>query len=367
MTDIDLRSDTVTLPTKEMREAIAAAELGDDVFGEDPTVNRLQEVAAAVLGKEAGLLVTSGTQGNLVSLLAQTRPGEEALVEAQSHIYNNESAGISRVAGLIPRTIPGRYGALSGRQVEEALRPADVHFPRTSIVCLENTHNTAGGTVITPEQMREVATVAREHDLKVHVDGARIFNAAVALETEASTLAEEADSLTFCLSKGLCCPAGSVVVGSQGFIEEARRARKLLGGGMRQAGIMAAAGIVALDRMVDRLSEDHANARYLAEGIARMDSVNVDLESVQTNIVIFDVSPAGFSAPQFASLLGEKGLRVTTKDRSRVRCVTHYGIDRQHIERALEILTESLEKGSGADDLARPVHSDRYPREALTR
>lgn len=335
---IDLRSDTVTLPTEEMREAIATARLGDDVFGEDPTVNRLQEEAARRLGKEAGLLVTSGTQGNLVSLMSLTRPGEEAIVEAESHICNNESAGMTRVAGLIPRPVPARYGILTGRQVKEALRPANVHFPRTSIVCLENTHNSAGGTVISVERMKEVAAVAREHRLRVHVDGARIFNAAVALGVPPVDLAKEADSLTFCLSKGLSCPVGSVVVGSEEFIQEARRARKVLGGGMRQAGIIAAAGLVALEKMVDRLAEDHTTAKTLAKGIVSLGAVDVDLKSVQTNIVIFDVRRLGLTAPQFASMVEAKGLRVTTKGPTRVRCVTHYGITKQHIEKALALL-----------------------------
>lgn len=335
---IDLRSDTVTLPTPAMREAMAAAELGDDVFGEDPTVNRLQEVAADRLGKEAGLLVTSGTQGNLASLLAQTRPGDEVLLEAESHIYNNETAGLAWVAGLIPRPIPGFYGALTARQVEEALRPTNVHFPPTRVVCLENTHNAAGGTVLTPAQMEEVAAVAHDRGLRVHVDGARIFNAAVTLDVPASRLARHADSLTFCLSKGLACPAGSVVVGDEPFIQEARRARKVLGGGMRQAGVLAAAGLVALDIMVDRLAEDHRRARRLAEGIAKLGAVDVDLKSVQTNIVIFDVSPLGVEAGPFRDRLAEKGLRVTTKGRTRVRCVTHHGIDDGDVEEALRIL-----------------------------
>lgn len=348
MSFIDLRSDTVTLPTEEMREAIASAELGDDVFQEDPTVNRLQEVAARRLGKEAGLLVTSGTQGNLVSLMAQTSPGEEAIVEEASHIYNNESAGISRLAGLIPRPLPGQRGILTGRQVEEAIRPLDVHFPRTSIVCLENTHNAAGGTIVGPTQMKDVAEVTQARGLKLHVDGARIFNAAVGLGVAASTLIEEADSVTFCLSKGLSCPAGSVVVGSVDFIEEARRARKVLGGGMRQAGVLAAAGLVALESMVDRLAEDHATARRLAEGIARLEAVDIDLNSVQTNIVIFDVSPLGLTSSAFQGLLAKRGLRVTTKGSTRIRCVTHHGIGRDDIEGALAILAATVEEVSGA-------------------
>lgn len=338
MKAIDLRSDTVTLPTEEMREAMRGAELGDDVFGEDPTVNRLQERAAERLGKEAGLLVTSGTQGNLVSLLAQTRPGEEVIMEADAHILNNESGGLSRVAGLTPRPLSGRYGALTGAQIEAALRPLNLHFPPTSLVCLENTHNAAGGTVLRPKQMEEVASVARDRGLRLHVDGARIFNAAVALNVPAARLAREADSLTFCLSKGLACPAGSVVVGSQAFIDEARRARKVLGGGMRQAGVLAAAGLVALDAMVDRLAEDHARARRLAEGIASLGGVQLDLESVQTNIVIFDVAPLGVTATTFQAALAARGLRVTTKGATRVRCVTHVGVEDAKIEEALAIL-----------------------------
>ncbi len=339
---IDLRSDTVTLPTEEMKEAIASAKLGDDVFGEDPTVNLLQERAARLLGKEAGLLVSSGTQGNLVSLMAQTRPGEEVMVEADSHIYNNETAGLTRVAGLLPRPLRGQYGVLSAKQVEEALRPDNVHFPRTTMVCLENTHNAAGGTITTVDQMMDVSQVAREKSLKLHVDGARIFNAAVAMGVPTSALAMEADSLTFCLSKGLSCPAGSVVVGSQEFIDEARRARKVLGGGMRQAGVIAAAGLVALERMVDRLAEDHTHARLLAEGIARMGKVDLDMKSVQTNIVIFDVAPLGLTSEQFAALLRKRGIGVTTKGRTRVRCVTHHGIEKEHIHDALRILEETL-------------------------
>jgi threonine aldolase len=335
---IDLRSDTVTLPTPAMREAMGSAELGDDVFGEDPTVNRLQEKAAEMLGQEAGLLVTSGTQGNLVSLLAQSHPGDEVILETDSHVYNNEVAGLSRVAGLIPRPISGHHGFFTGKQVEENLRPLNVHFPRTRVVCLENTHNAAGGTVLPLSQQQEVAGVAAEHGLRVHVDGARIFNAAVALGVPASRLTESVDSLTFCLSKGLSCPVGSVVVGSRPFIEEARRARKLLGGGMRQAGIIAAAGLVALETMVDRLGEDHTNARRLAKGVASLPDLGINLESVQSNIVIFDVASLGVTAAEFVAALQARGLGALTKARTLVRCVTHLGIEQEDVEGALEIL-----------------------------
>ncbi len=339
---IDLRSDTVTLPTDEMREAMAAAELGDDVFREDPTVNGLQERAAEMLGQEAGLLVTSGTQGNLVSLLAQSHPGDEVILEADSHVYNNEVAGLSRVAGLIPRPLPGPNGAFTGKQVEAALRPPNLHFPRTRLLCLENTHNTAGGTVLSPQRQHEITDVARDHGLRVHLDGARIFNAAVALGVPASGLMEGVDSLTFCLSKGLSCPVGSVVVGSRPFIEEARRARKLLGGGMRQAGIIAAAGLVALDTMIDRLAEDHATARKLAKGVNGLSELEVDLDSVQSNIVIFEVGGAGTTSTEFAAELHQRGLGVTTKGPNSVRCVTHYGIESEDVEGALGILEATL-------------------------
>jgi threonine aldolase len=339
---IDLRSDTVTLPTAAMREAMAAAELGDDVFGEDPTVNRLQERAAEMLGQEEGLLVTSGTQGNLVSLLAQTHPGDEVILEAESHVYNNEVAGLSQVAGLIPRPLPGHHGTFSGKEVQEALRPPNVHFPRTRLLCLENTHNTAGGTVLPPARQRELAEVAGEHGLRVHVDGARIFNAAVALGVPPAELMKGVDSLTFCLSKGLSCPVGSVVVGSRAFIEEARRARKLLGGGMRQAGVIAAAGLVALDTMIDRLADDHALARQLAQGVAGLPGVEVDMDSVQSNIVIFDVGGIGMTSTELAAELHQQGLGVTTKGGTLVRCVTHHGIEREDVEGALGILEATL-------------------------
>ncbi|MFQ5918833.1 MAG: GntG family PLP-dependent aldolase [Thermoplasmata archaeon] len=345
---IDLRSDTVTLPTAEMREAMAAAELGDDVFGEDPTVNRLQERAADVLGQEAGLLVASGTQGNLVSLLAQTHPGDEVILEADSHVYNNEVAGLSRVAGLIPRPLPGEHGAYSAEQVEEALRPPNVHFPRTRLLCLENTHNTAGGTILPPSQQRAIAAVAEEHGLRVHVDGARIFNAAVALGKPPSALTEGVDSLTFCLSKGLSCPVGSVVVGPRAFIEEARRARKLLGGGMRQAGVLAAAGLVALDTTVNRLADDHATAQVLAKGVERLPGLGIDSDSVQSNIVIFDVSEIGATSAEFAAELHQRGLGVTTKGATLVRCVTHRGIEREDVEGALEVLEATLQSSTGS-------------------
>src|SRR5712692_7241148 len=286
---VDLRSDTLTLPTPEMREAMARAEVGDDVWEEDPTVCRLEALAAERLGQAAGLFVTSGTQGNLVSVLAQTRPGQEVVLDVDAHIFNYEVAGTSVIGGVQMRPLQTERGFPSPAQVREALRPSNIHIPPTGLVCLENTHNRHGGTCCTPEEIEAVAAVAHGAGVPVHLDGARLFNAAVALRRAASDFARHVDSVTFCVSKGLGAPVGSVVCGPAEFIARARRIRKMLGGGMRQAGVIAAAGIVALERMVNRLAEDHANARTLAEGVARLPGMRIDLASVQTNIVIFRV------------------------------------------------------------------------------
>ncbi|MFO7601803.1 MAG: low-specificity L-threonine aldolase, partial [Candidatus Desulfacyla sp.] len=280
---IDLRSDTITRPTPAMRRAMAEAEVGDDVFGEDPTVNRLEEMAAQRLGKEASLFVVSGTMGNLVCLLTHCDRGHEVLLGDRSHTFYYEQGGSAALGGVHPRTLPNEPdGTLDLGHIEGAIRPDNIHFPRTRLIVLENTHNRCSGSPLTPEYMRAVGEIARRHDLKIHVDGARIFNAAVALGVDASDLVSEADSVTFCLSKGLAAPVGSVVCGSRDFIREARRARKVVGGGMRQAGVIAAAGIVALTEMVDRLSEDHENARRLAEGLVDAGGLSVDPGSVRT-------------------------------------------------------------------------------------
>src|SRR5437868_10921314 len=267
---IDLRSDTLTQPTPEMREAMARAEVGDDVWGEDPTVRRLEALAAQRLGKPAGLFVTSGTQGNLVSVVTHTRPGQEVVLDFDSHVFNNEVAGAPVIGQLQMRPTKTERGFLSPEQVREALRGPNIHVPPTGLVSIENTHNRHGGTCCTPEEIGAVAAVAHGAGVPVHLDGARIFNAAVALGRAASDFARHADSVTFCLSKGLGAPVGSVVSGGREFIARARRVRKMIGGGMRQAGVVAAAGLVALERMVDRLAEDHATARRLAEGIAKL-------------------------------------------------------------------------------------------------
>ena len=340
---IDLRSDTVTLPTEEMLDAIQHAELGDDVFGEDPTVNRLEKLAAERMGKEAALLVTSGTQANLISLMSNTKRGELVILEAEAHIYWYEVGGISLIAGLLPWPVKSRFGALNPEDVEAAIRPRNIHFPEPSLICLENTHNRHGGTIITPNQIKAISEVAQAHDLKLYMDGARIFNAAVALRVNVKELTKHVDNLMFCLSKSLCCPVGSLLVGTREFVERSRKLRKVLGGGMRQAGIIAAPGIVALERMIDRLEEDHRNARRLAEGIAKIDGIQIDLSCVQTNMMCFDISGWGIADDLFLSKLKQKGILALTLAENKVRMVTHRGIEKEHVEKTITAI-ESISK-----------------------
>lgn len=341
---IDLRSDTVTLPTDEMLEAIKHAELGDDVFREDPTVNTLEEIAAKTLGKDAALLVTSGTQANLISLMSNTKRGDMVLLEAESHIYWYEVGAVSAVAGLLPWPIKSALGALDPKRIQAALRPKNIHFPDTTLICIENTHNRHGGTVITPPQIEAISEIAKTNDLKLYMDGARIFNAAVALKTDVKRFSKHVDNLMFCLSKGLSCPVGSIIVGESEFIEKARKTRKILGGGMRQAGIIAAPGIIALEKMISRLEEDHKNARALAEGLAETTGVEVELENVQTNIVYFDVHNLGITSEEFVSKLKEYGVLALTRDRDKVRMVTHIGIEKIHIDRTLNVVDDIAKK-----------------------
>lgn len=341
---IDLRSDTVTLPTDEMLEAIKHAELGDDVFREDPTVNTLEEIAAKTLGKDAALLVTSGTQANLISLMSNTKRGDMVLLEAESHIYWYEVGAVSSVAGLLPWPIKSDLGVLDPKRIQAALRPKNIHFPDTTLICIENTHNRHGGTVITPRQIEAISEIAKTNDLKLYMDGARIFNAAVALKTDVKRFSKHVDNLMFCLSKGLSCPVGSIIVGESEFIERARKTRKILGGGMRQAGIIAAPGIIALEKMISRLEEDHKNARALAEGLAETTGVEVELENVQTNIVYFDVHNLGITSEEFVSKLKEYGVLALTRDRNKVRMVTHIGIEKIHIDRTLNVVEDIAKK-----------------------
>jgi threonine aldolase len=337
---VDLRSDTLTQPTPEMREAMARAEVGDDVYGEDPTVRRLEELAAERLGKPAGLFVTSGTQGNLISLVAQTRPGQEVLVDYDSHVFNNEVAGAPIIGQLQMRPTKTERGFLTPEQVREAIRPANIHVPQTGLVCIENTHNRHGGTCSTPEEIAAVAAVAHGAGVPVHLDGARLFNAAVALGRPAAEFTRPVDSVTFCLSKGLAAPVGSVICGSRELVERARRWRKMLGAGMRQVGVLAAAGIVSLERMVERLAEDHANARRLGEGLAKLPGLRVDLASVQTNIVIVRVERGPAATDELVKGCAARKVKVHAMGPTAIRCVTHKDVDAEDTSRALEAFRE---------------------------
>jgi threonine aldolase len=338
---IDLRSDTVTMPTPEMWQAMATAPLGDDVFGDDPTVNRLEEVAAERMGKEAAMFVPSGTMGNLIGIAVNARLGEELIADAESHVFYYETAGAAAICGVQIRPVATEAGVMSPQQVAGAVRPRDdPHQPFTGAITFEDTHNRHGGIAWPLQALREASDTARAHGLRVHLDGARIFNAAIAGGVEAAELAACADTVTFCLSKGLACPVGSVFCGSRESVAEARRWRKRLGGGMRQVGILAAAGLVALDRMVDRLADDHANARTLAEGLAEMPGVRCDLSRVQTNLVYFDLD--GLPAPAFAEACRTRGLLSEAIGPRTMRFVTHYGIGVEDVQSALEICDEVL-------------------------
>ena len=336
---IDLRSDTVTLPTPVMRRAMFEAELGDDVYGEDPTVNRLEAMAAERLGKEAGLFVPSGTMANLACLLAHCQRGDEAIMGHLSHTFLFEAGGSAAVGGIHPRTVRNQPdGTLDLDEVEGAIRSADnPHYPRTRLVCLENTHNRCSGAVLSPSYMAAVRQLADRHELAVHLDGARIFNAAVALGVPPAALSQPADSISFCLSKGLSAPVGSLICGSKTFIHDARRQRKLLGGGMRQAGILAAAGIVALETMIDRLAEDHDNARRLAVGLAALPGILLDMERIRTNIVIFELEASAPGPSEFVSGLAGHNVKLGAIGGRRLRAVTHHGIEASDIDRAVAV------------------------------
>jgi threonine aldolase len=339
---VDLRSDTVTKPTPAMWAAMANAEVGDDVYGEDPTVNKLEAMAAERMGKEAALFVVSGTMGNLTALLTHCGRGDEVIVGDKNHTFLYEQGGMAALGGIIPHTVPNQMeGTLCLSDVRDAIRGDDDHFPRTRLICLENTNNTCNGVPLTPWYMGRVAKVAREHGLKIHVDGARIFNAAVALGVDVRELVKDADSVMFCLSKGLCAPVGSVLCGSAEFIKEARRARKVLGGGMRQAGVIAAAGVVALEQMTERLVEDHARAKRLAEGLAEMPTVVV--EPVFTNILYFRLAPeVTLTAEEAAKRLREYDILINPRSARSFRAVTHYWINDEGVERTINAMREVL-------------------------
>jgi threonine aldolase len=334
---IDLRSDTVTRPSPGMRRAIAEAVVGDDVFEDDPTVRELERLAAENTGRQAGLFVPSGTMGNEACILAHTRRGDEAIVEVDSHIYKYEVGGPAVLAGVQLAGLKGDGGILTRAQIETAIRSDDIHQPITRLVCLENTHNRAGGVVWPLEGMREIRDMATERGLKIHLDGARIFNAAAASGRSVKDFCALADSVMFCLSKGLGAPVGSMVVGDADFIKLARRYRKLLGGGMRQAGIIAAAGIYALKNNVARLVEDHTRARRLAEALARIGKLAIDLATVQTNIVVIDIARTGQTVDQAVLQLEKQGVLVVPFGRTRMRAVTHLDVDDADLDKTVRI------------------------------
>ena len=348
MNVIDLRSDTVTLPSPAMRKAMYEAELGDDVYGEDPTVNKLEEVTAERLGTEAALLTVSGTMSNLIALLTHAGRADEVIMGDKAHTFLYEVGGPAGLGGITTHVVENQPdGTLKLEDVEAAIRPlGNVHLPRTRLIVIENTHNRMGGTVLPVAYTDGLGKLARKYSLKVHMDGARLFNAAVALGVDAKELTRSVDSVCFCLSKGLACPVGSVLGGSKEFIAEARRYRKMVGGGMRQAGVLAAAGLVALDGMIDRLADDHANAHRLAQGLAELPGVEVDLESVQSNIIMFTLTSTGWTAESFVQAMQTKGVKFSQVAGMQFRLVTHYGVESADIERALEVFRSVLSEGA---------------------
>lgn len=341
MRNIDLRSDTVTLPTPQMRQAMYQAEVGDDVYREDPTVRELEELGASLAAKEAGLFVTSGTMGNQVALMAHTEKGTEVICEAEAHLYYYEVGGMAYLSAAQARLVTGVKGILTPEMIKKVIRPRDIHQPQTALICLENTHNRAGGTYYTPSELAGIKDVAASAGIPIHMDGARVFNAAAAQNLSANCLTQYADSVMFCLSKGLCAPVGALLVGSHSFIERCRRYRKMVGGGMRQAGIIAAAGIVALNTMRERLPEDHANARHLGEGLANL-GLSIDLSSVVTNIVITDVSASQKNAAQLAAELAELGIKASVFGEYKLRFVTHHGINKEDIDYTINMVAKVL-------------------------
>ena len=342
---IDLRSDTVTKPSPAMRRAMAEAEVGDDVYIEDPTVNRLQARAAEIFGREAGLFVPSGSMGNLVCIMAQATRGQEVICEAAGHVYNYEMASMSALGGVLPRVIPTDDGIMSWEQIAPAIREKAYYRPQTALVALENTHNMAGGTVYPSRVAHEICDKAHDAGLKVHLDGARVFNAAVYLGENVAEMTKKFDSIQFCFSKGLGAPVGSMIVGSRDFIEHGRVLRKMLGGGMRQVGVLAAAALVALEEGPKRLHVDHENAQLLAQGLAQIPGIGVQPDKVQTNIVLYDVGATGLGSTQFLKRLAERQVLGGPVDARRVRMVTHLDVDRNDIEQALRIIGEVVGAG----------------------
>lgn len=341
---LNMRSDTQTLPSPEMREAIANAVLGDDTYGEDPTVKQFESLAAEMMGKEAALLVLSGNMGNLVSLMAHGNPGDEVIIDQDSHIFYYEVGGLANIAGLMPMPVRSHAGMLDPDEVAAAIRSPNLHYPVPRLLCLENTHNRSGGRVIRLELHKQLCQVARDRGLAVHLDGARIFNAAIAAGVDVTDYTADVDSIQVCLTKGLGCPLGSFVAGSRDFIAKADRARKRLGGGMRQAGIIAAAGLYALRNNVERLADDHARAKRLAEGINRLPQLSVDMTTVESNMVYIDHSATGLSSSKFAAQLKEAGVIVSTRPPHHVRMCTNLHHDDDTVDEVLVRLQRVLEE-----------------------
>jgi len=339
---IDLRSDTVTRPTPAMRRAMAEAEVGDDVYGEDPSVNRLEQRAAEIFGKEAGLFVPTGTMGNTVAVKIHTQHGQELICESRSHLIDWELSMTAWFSGCQVRPVHAADGILRWQDIEPAIRPASPHCAPTQLIELENTHNMAGGTVYPPEVVEEICSNAHAAGMRVHLDGARIFNAACFLNRPVRELTAPADTVMFCLSKGLGAPAGSMLLGRRQDIDRGRFYRKRLGGGMRQAGILAAAGLIALEDMPCRLGEDHANARFLASQLAELDGIDLDLTRVQTNIVIFDISASGFTTSEFSAALRAQGVLMNGINSRQMRALTHYDVTRDDCSRAITVIKNTL-------------------------
>ena len=337
---IDLRSDTVTKPTEKMREAMYRAEVGDDVYRDDPTVLELERRAADKFNKEDALFVPSGTMGNQIAVMTHTQRGDEVILEEKSHILYNEVGGLAVLAGVQAHTIKGDGGILDPRDFENAIREDNIHYPRTSLICIENTHNRSGGRVVPLDRMKSIYELGKKYGIPIHLDGARVFNAATYLGVDVKEISQYTDTLNVCLSKGLCAPIGSVLIGDQHFIDRARKNRKLLGGGMRQAGILAAAGIIALEEMSTRLQEDHDNAKELAKGLAEIPGIKIDVESVQTNIIMLDISGLGMNGNQLAEKLKIRGMLINGSRDGHIRLVTHAYISREDIGMFLKVLKE---------------------------
>lgn len=342
MKRIDFRSDTVTLPTSAMRKAMAEAEVGDDVYGEDPTLKALEELTASITGKEAALFVPSGTMGNQIAVKVHTKPGDEVIMEEQCHIFTYEAGGLGAISGVQNRLVPSKNGVLHWETIAKAVRSKDIHFPETTLICLENTHNKAGGTVTSGEIMKEIYEFAQSKGIPVHLDGARIFNAATALGVSVGELTQYTDSVMLCLSKGLCAPVGSLLAGTEEFIIKARKVRKMLGGGIRQGGILAAAGLIALQEMTLRLQEDHDNAKKLAEGLNAIPGLRVDTDQVVTNILMCDVTDETVDVTDLLKKIREEGVWVNPVDARRLRFVTHNYIKEEHVKETLEIFARHM-------------------------